>query len=115
VFVGKTDATPRYYDSIRALIERYRMPQGRFIFTGPVPDEDLAAYYRTASVYISLSEHEGFCVPLLEACRRTCPCSPAHHRRARHAGRPASQFAPKDIVAAELLGSSPTLTRSGLK
>ena len=34
---------------------------------GRKADEDLAAYYRTASVYISLSEHEGFCVPLLEA------------------------------------------------
>ena len=34
VFVGKTDATPRYYMAIRALLERYRMPQGRFIFTG---------------------------------------------------------------------------------
>ncbi|MEP6783297.1 MAG: glycosyltransferase, partial [Acidobacteriota bacterium] len=73
VFVGKTDATPRYYAAICALLERYRMPQGRFIFTGPVPDEDLATYYRTASVYISLSEHEGFCVPLLEAMAADVP------------------------------------------
>src|SRR3712207_9562049 len=37
------------------------------IFTGAVPDAELATYYRMASVYISMSEHEGFCVPLLEA------------------------------------------------
>ena len=38
-----------------------------------VPDEDLATYYRTADVYISLSEHEGFCVPLLEAMSADVP------------------------------------------
>ena len=43
------------------------------MFTGPVPDEDLATYYRTARVYLSLSEHEGFCVPLLEAMAADVP------------------------------------------
>jgi glycosyltransferase involved in cell wall biosynthesis len=55
VFVGRTDATPRYYSAIRALLERYRMPQGRFIFTGAVPDADRRR--TAASVYIS-REHE---------------------------------------------------------
>jgi glycosyltransferase involved in cell wall biosynthesis len=32
-----------------------------------VPDEQLAARYREAHVFASLSEHEGFCIPLLEA------------------------------------------------
>ena len=45
----------------------------RFWFTGPVPNEDLAAFYRTATVYISLSEHEGFCVPLVEAMAADVP------------------------------------------
>ena len=36
-------------------------------FTGPVSQAELCTYYRLASVYLSLSEHEGFCVPLLEA------------------------------------------------
>jgi glycosyltransferase involved in cell wall biosynthesis len=43
------------------------------MFTGPVPDVDLATYYRMADVYISLSEHEGFCVPLLEAMAADVP------------------------------------------
>lgn len=106
VFVGKTDATPTYYAAIRALLERYRMPQGRFIFTGPVPDEDLAAYYRTASVYISLSEHEGFCVPLLEAMAADVPVL-AYSTAAvpDTLGGAGIQFAPKDLeYAAELLG-----------
>ena len=48
IFVGKTDGVPRYYNMVRALIAEYQMPADRFIFTGPVPDEDLATYYRTA-------------------------------------------------------------------
>ncbi len=35
--------------------------------TGPVSAGALAAYYRAADVYVCLSEHEGFCVPLLES------------------------------------------------
>lgn len=37
------------------------------VFAGAVSQAELCTYYRLASVYLSLSEHEGFCVPLLEA------------------------------------------------
>ena len=40
---------------------------------GSVPDEVLGAYYATADVYVCLSEHEGFCVPLLEAMHHGVP------------------------------------------
>ena len=106
IFVGKTDATPKYFAAIQGLIERFRMPEGRFIFTGPVPDEDLATYYRMASVYISLSEHEGFCVPLLEAMAADVPVL-AYSTTAvpDTLGGAGVQFAPKDLeYAAELLG-----------
>ena len=33
----------------------------------------LAAYYRTADVFVCLSDHEGFCVPLLEAMHHGLP------------------------------------------
>lgn len=36
-------------------------------FTGSVSLPQLVAYYRSASAFVSLSEHEGFGVPLLEA------------------------------------------------
>ena len=106
VFVGKTDAVPRYYMAIRALLERYQMPQGRFIFTGPVPDADLATYYRMASVYISLSEHEGFCVPLLEAMAADVPVLAYSSTAVPDTlGGAGIQFAPKDLeYGAELLG-----------
>jgi len=41
--------------------------------TGPVRAEDLPTYYRLAACYVTMSEHEGFCVPLLEAMHLGCP------------------------------------------
>ncbi len=35
--------------------------------TGAVDLEVLVAFYRSASMFVTLSEHEGFCVPLIEA------------------------------------------------
>lgn len=106
IFVGKTDAVPRYYDMVRALIVEYQMPADRFIFPGPVPDADLAAYYRTADVYVSLSEHEGFCVPLVEAMVADVPVlAYASTAVPDTLGGAGVQFAPKDLeYAAELLG-----------
>ena len=106
IFVGKTDGIPRYYDTVRALMAEFQMPTDRFIFTGPVPDNDLATYYRTARVYISLSEHEGFCVPLLEAMSADVPVlAYASTAIPDTLGGAGMQFAPKDLeFAAELLG-----------
>jgi L-malate glycosyltransferase len=73
IFVGRYDVVPRYYSTIRALMAEYRLLSDRFVFTGPVSDEELASYYRHAAVYISLSEHEGFCVPLVEAMAADVP------------------------------------------
>ncbi|RPJ71295.1 MAG: glycosyltransferase [Acidobacteria bacterium] len=106
VFVGKCDALPRYYAAVRALILQYDMPPDRFVFTGPVPDEDLATYYRMATAYISLSEHEGFCVPLLEAMAADVPVL-AYGAAAvlDTLGGAGVQFFPKDLeYAAEVLG-----------
>lgn len=73
IFVGRNDGVPRYYAALRALIVRYEMLPERFLFPGVVPDVELAAYYRSASVYLSMSEHEGFCVPLVEAMAADVP------------------------------------------
>ncbi len=106
IFVGKTDGVPRYYNTVRALIAEFQMPADRFVFTGPVPEEDLATYYRTARVYISLSEHEGFCVPLLEAMAADVPVLAYSSTAVPDTlGGAGVQFAPKDLeLAAELLG-----------
>ena len=117
IFVGRYDAVPRYYSTIRALMTEYRLLDDRFIFTGPVPDEDLAAYYRHAAVYISLSEHEGFCAPLLEAMAADVPVlAYAAAAVPETLGGAGVQFAPKDLeYAAELLAPwrSTTTLRAG--
>jgi glycosyltransferase involved in cell wall biosynthesis len=107
IFVGRFDVVPAYYATIRALMAEYRLLDDRFIFTGPVSDAELAVYYRHAAVYISLSEHEGFCVPLVEAMAADVPvlafAAAAVPDTLAGAG---VQFAPKDLeLAAELLGA----------
>jgi glycosyltransferase involved in cell wall biosynthesis len=42
-------------------------------FTGHVSDEELVAYYQAADLFLCASEHEGFCVPLMEAFHMRLP------------------------------------------
>jgi glycosyltransferase involved in cell wall biosynthesis len=107
IFVGRYDVVPRYYAMVRALMTEYRLLHERFIFTGPVSDEELAVYYRNAAVYISLSEHEGFCAPLLEAMAAGVPVlAYAAAAVPETLGGAGVQFAPKDLeYAAELAGA----------
>ena len=107
IFVGRYDGIPTYYDQLRALIAQYEMLPDRFWFTGPVPDDDLAAFYRWADVYVSLSEHEGFCVPLVEAMASDVPVvAYAAGAVPETLGGAGILFSPKDLeVAAELVGS----------
>ncbi len=107
IFVGNYNAVPRYYATIRALIAEYKMLPDRFWFTGPVPDQELAAYYRHAHAYVSLSEHEGFCVPLVESMAMDVPVL-AYSAAAipETLGGAGVAFAPKDLEqAAEWLGA----------
>src|SRR5207248_1941496 len=64
-------------------------------------------YYRHAAVYISLSEHEGFCVPFLEAMATDVPIlAYAAAAVPDTLGGAGVQFAPKDLEqAAELAGA----------
>ena len=41
--------------------------------TGHVTNEELAAYYQVADLFLCASEHEGFCVPLVEAFHMRLP------------------------------------------
>ncbi len=106
LFVGRTDGIPRYYAALREMATRYQLPAQRFVFTGKVTDEELATYYRMADAYVSLSEHEGFCVPLVEAMAADVPIL-AYGAAAvpETLGGAGITFTPKDLEhAAELLG-----------
>ncbi len=52
---------------------RNRLGMEGVTFTGPVAEGTLAAYYRAADLFVCLSEHEGFGLPLIEAMRSAVP------------------------------------------
>jgi glycosyltransferase involved in cell wall biosynthesis len=72
VLVGAFRDQPQFHARVVALIERLGLG-GAVWFAGSVDDAALLAYYRAASAFVSLSEHEGFGVPLLEAMRFRLP------------------------------------------
>lgn len=71
LLVGETIGHERYW---RRLLEAaHRLRVRNVIFTGPLTQGDLIATYRSANAFLCLSEHEGFCVPLLEAMHFDLP------------------------------------------
>jgi glycosyltransferase involved in cell wall biosynthesis len=65
LLVGDYRGHEKYYDRLQALIRARHAEE--VVFTGQVDDDDLRAAYAGADLFLCLSEHEGFCVPLLEA------------------------------------------------
>ncbi|MDW8064563.1 MAG: glycosyltransferase [Anaerolineae bacterium] len=57
---------PAYAEWLKELAEELGLDQA-VVFTGHVSQQDLVTYYRLADVYVSMSEHEGFGKPLIEA------------------------------------------------
>ena len=73
LIVGKEDeAFSAYSALLRRMVAGLEL-QGAVVFTGGVSDEALKAYYMVADVFMIISEHEGFCVPLVEAMAMKVP------------------------------------------
>ena len=66
IMVGQVENDDPYAEHLLALIETLDLSDA-VILPGSIDDAHLAAYYRTAHLFWSMSEHEGFCVPLVEA------------------------------------------------
>jgi len=69
--VGTARQTPRYLAILESLAQRLGLED--VILTGQVTQSELVAFYQSASVFLCLSEHEGFCVPLVEAMHFRVP------------------------------------------
>jgi glycosyltransferase involved in cell wall biosynthesis len=65
-------AAPRYQTALEGFVAALGLEEA-VTLTGAVPAGVLAAHYRDADVFVCLSEHEGFCVPLLEAMHHGLP------------------------------------------
>lgn len=65
ILSGGVVNTEKYMNFLRKFVADNRI--SNVIFTGHIPFDQIIAIYRCADLFLCESEHEGFCVPLLEA------------------------------------------------
>lgn len=65
LIVGVFSLFERYLAALQHLVHALDLTDVHF--TGHVTDEELVAYYEIADLFLCASEHEGFCVPIVEA------------------------------------------------
>lgn len=65
ILIGNHDGLEAYYLQLKKLVEMLDL-KPHVMFGDQVSFEDLATYYKVADLFISMSEHEGFLVPILE-------------------------------------------------
>ena len=65
ILVGSFNGAEKYYEQLNLLLDRLKLEN--VYITGQINFRELISYYRIADVFISMSEHEGFCVPILES------------------------------------------------
>lgn len=63
--VGTYTGMESYYEKLQEYVEALELED--VIFTGHIKFDEILAYYQLANVFVCMSEHEGFCVPLVEA------------------------------------------------
>lgn len=73
LLVGKLSRRRHYFDALQALLYEQGLSSAEVVFTGHVTHAELLACYRAARVFVSMSAHEGFGVPLVEAMLMDVP------------------------------------------
>jgi glycosyltransferase involved in cell wall biosynthesis len=71
VLVGSSTGFDNYRLALERLVERVEAK--RVFFTGPISAQARDAWYSRADAYLSMSVHEGFCAPLVEAMAHGVP------------------------------------------
>jgi glycosyltransferase involved in cell wall biosynthesis len=71
ILTGSYAGTERYQRLLTSMARDLRLQE--VIFTGSVRQSELNACYRCARVFLCMSEHEGFCIPLIEAMVHRVP------------------------------------------
>lgn len=98
VLVGKafTDDTITETVQLNTLLTKLDL-RDRVVRSGYVPEEDLAALYSTACVYVQPSFAEGFGLPILEAMACGCPVIAANASSLAEIAGPAIQVDPHNF------------------
>ncbi len=71
IHVGSFSGTEQYHAMLLAFAHDLALE--RVDMLGSVPQAQLNAIYSSADVFLSMSEHEGFCIPLLESMAHDVP------------------------------------------
>jgi glycosyltransferase involved in cell wall biosynthesis len=71
LLVGSYGGFEKYLTMLHALVARLGTPDVHFL--GHVSNEELTALYEIADLFLCASEHEGFCVPLIESFYKGVP------------------------------------------
>jgi glycosyltransferase involved in cell wall biosynthesis len=71
LLIGSYSGFERYLAMLQALVARLGTPDVHFL--GHVSNEELTALYDVADLFLCASEHEGFCVPIIEAFYKRVP------------------------------------------
>jgi glycosyltransferase involved in cell wall biosynthesis len=71
LLVGSYSGFERYLAMLQSLIARLGTPDLHFL--GHVSNEELSGLYDVADLFLCASEHEGFCVPIIEAFHKRVP------------------------------------------
>lgn len=69
--VGSSAGCECYFALLQRLVEKLGLRD--VCFPGTVPQAELHAYYQSAHAFLCMSEHEGFCIPLLESMLHEVP------------------------------------------
>ena len=64
--VGNSGGMEKYESRLTDYVNRLGL-KDKVIFPGHIGFDAILAYYRLADVFVCMSEHEGFCVPIVEA------------------------------------------------
>jgi glycosyltransferase involved in cell wall biosynthesis len=72
LLVGTAGGLERYLQHLVDVVKSLDMEE-HVVFVGHASPAALARYYRLAQVFVCMSEHEGFCVPLLESMHHQVP------------------------------------------
>ena len=71
ILAGSFAGTERYHRLLVTMARDLKLEN--VVFTGSIPQAQLNACYRSAQVFLCMSEHEGFCIPLVESLVHRVP------------------------------------------
>lgn len=71
ILLGSCKGMDKYFMKLQEIVRRLNLTD--VVFTGQTSFDEMLAYYHVADVFLCMSEHEGFCVPLLECMYLNVP------------------------------------------